>query len=278
MSLKELFARFKSVEKIKSGGQKQVFLAIDNDNNKFALKIILNSNDLRVTQEINIIENLNTDYIPKIFEHGLIEVNEEQKIYIIEQYIEGDSLRDILKKGKIFNLKEAYNLLNVLLTIELVLEKAGILHRDINPNNIMMTNESNFYLIDFGLAKILGGDGLTKTDAMNGPFTAGYAPHEQITNRKFDQDVRTDLFQIGVTIYEMCTGVNPFQVKGDIYATLHQTMTLIPKPLYFEEDKLGNFSKFIEILMAKNMSQRPDNSIQAINYLNAIYNSLEINS
>jgi len=171
----------------------------------------------------------------------------------------------------------AFSTLHILLETEIELEKRHILHRDINPNNIILGNNGSVYLIDFGLAKNLQGDSLTRTAAAHGPFTPGYAPHEQFANMKLDQDVRTDLFQIGVTIYEGCNGKNPFLEPNEtLLQIMSRTMAVMPTALVMNGDKMGMFSQFINMLMAKNQSQRPDTATDAMRYLNAIKSSLEM--
>lgn len=214
---------------------------------------------------------------PKILETGYIQDDETQEnaLYIIEEYIDGQSLRDQLNSGKKYNLAEAYNLLEKLLIIETDLESKSLLHRDINPNNIMLSNDSSVILIDFGLAKNLKGKALTDTNALNGPFTPGYAPNEQVSNKRMEQDVRTDLFQIGVTIYECCNGCNPFCSDNDnIYDVLHKTTTFNPPLLKLSGDTQCMFAQLVAMLMAKNSSQRPDSANAAIRYLKAIRSTL----
>lgn len=278
MNTNELFSRFVSSEKIKKGGQKIVYKVKNESGEIYALKIILNANDQRVLQEINLLKGLNIDNIPNIIENGLAFDNElqEEVLYIIEDYIEGISVRDWLSMGNVADLQLAYKILNTLLEIELQLEKQNILHRDINPNNIIMGNDGMIYLIDFGLAKIIGGSSITKTSASLGPFTPGYAPSEQFCNEKLKQDVRTDLFQIGVTVYECCTGKNPFiNSEDNIVQVLFRTVTVIPTSLTLKGDDKGMFSMLIKMLMSKNQSQRPDTAVDAMRYLQAAAETLD---
>ena len=279
MNISELKARFGSVSKIKKGGQKIVFRAIDAQGETVALKIIGNAADPRVLQEIDIVKGLELPNVPRIIESGIVtdDAISEDALYIVEQFIAGISLRDWLNAGNTADITMAYRVLHTLLTVEIELGKSGILHRDINPNNIILGEDGLVYLIDFGLAKKLGGVSLTQTAAIHGPFTPGYAPHEQFANIKLAQDVRTDLFQIGVTIYECCTGQNPFVKENEaIPQIMARTMTIIPPSLTLIGDTKGMFSLFINMLMAKNQSQRPDTATDAMRYLQAIKPSLDL--
>lgn len=279
MNITELKNQYQSVERIKRGGQKIVYKAITPKGVTVALKLINNSNDPRVLQEIDIVRQFELSNIPCILDYGLVhdETIGEDALYIVEEFVEGSSLRDWLNEGNKFTLTQAFTTLQTLLEIELELEKQNILHRDINPNNIILGTNGIVYLIDFGLAKNLAGASLTRTAAINGPFTPGYAPHEQFANMKLDQDVRTDLFQIGITIYEGCTGKNPFIQSGDtLYQIMSKTMNTMPTVLSLPGDSKGMFSQFINMLMAKNQSQRPDTASDAMRYLMAIKTSLEL--
>lgn len=273
MTLTELKKRFINIERIKKGGQKVVYKANTADGHIVALKIIGDSNDPRVLQEIQIVKDLSLPNVPHILDSGMVydESISEDVLYIVEEYIDGISLRDWLSNGNKANLKMALLILDTLLSIEIVLEKKGILHRDINPNNIMLGNNGLIYLIDFGLAKNLSGPSYTLTAAAHGPFTPGYAPNEQFTNQKMLQDVRTDLFQIGVTVYESCVGKNPFIKPGDnVMQIMTRTMTFSPASLRLVGDTKGMFADLINIMMAKNQSQRPDTAEVALRYLNAL--------
>jgi len=278
MNKNELMARFSDITRIKKGGQKIVYKA-KLEGTIVALKIINDATDRRVQQEITLVNSLNLNNVPHIIESGVVydDSISEDVLYIIEEYLDGISLRDWLNSGNRFNLKQAYDVLHTILDIEIELEKNGILHRDINPNNIILAKDGNTYLIDFGLAKDLNGASLTLTAANYGPFTPGYAPQEQFSNLKNSQDVRTDLFSIGVTIYEACTGRNPFRKENDVFVDiLTKTANLITPRLTLSGDKLGYFSQYINMMMAKSQSQRPNTAVDAKRYLEAIKDSLEL--
>lgn len=279
MTISELKSRFSSIERIKKGGQKVVYKATSHDGEIVALKIISNATDPRVLQEISLVKTLSMPCVPQIIESGLVtdEAVSEDALYIIEQYVDGVSLRDWINAKNSANLKFAYTLLEALLSAEIELENNQILHRDINPNNIILGEDGIIYLIDFGLAKIIGGSSLTQTAAAHGPFTPGYAPHEQFANIKLSQDARTDLFQIGITVYECCVGSNPFVKPNEtVFQIMSRTMTMMPPLLDLPGDTKGQFAQFVNMLMAKNQSQRPDTAMDAMRYLKAIRSTLEM--
>ena len=279
MTISELKSRFSSIERIKKGGQKVVYKATSHDGEIVALNIISNATDPRVLQEISLVKTLSMPCVPQIIESGLVtdEAVSEDALYIIEQYVDGLSLRDWINAKNSANLKFAYTLLEALLSAEIELENNQILHRDINPNNIILGEDGIIYLIDFGLAKIIGGSSLTQTAAAHGPFTPGYAPHEQFANIKLSQDVRTDLFQIGITVYECCVGSNPFVKPNEtVFQIMSRTMTMMPPLLDLPGDTKGQFAQFVNMLMAKNQSQRPDTAMDAMRYLKAIRSTLEM--
>ena len=279
MTESDLMKKFKTVSRIKKGGQKKVYKAVAFDGRTFALKIIDNATDQRVLQEISLIKKNSMPFVPKIFKSGIVNDDsvDEDVLYIVEQFIEGISLRNWIDRNNVADLKFAYSLLEFLLSAEIELENNKILHRDINPNNIILGTDDKFYLIDFGLAKVVGAASITQTAAAHGPFTPGYAPYEQFSNNKIAQDVRTDLFQIGVTIYECCKGKNPFvDANSTLPQIMSRTMTMIPQLLNLPGDTKGQFAEFINMLMAKNQSQRPDTAADAMRYLKAVRTTLEI--
>lgn len=270
MTIQELKQQYPQIIGLKQGGQKVVYRATTKDGTTVALKIINNTSDARVLQEIDIVQKLGLANVPRILETGTV-INEAtgvDALYIVEELIEGVSLRDWLTKGNTADLATAYKILHTLLAIEVELEKQSILHRDINPNNIILGDNGEVYLIDFGLAKDLEGISLTRSSDPFGPFTPGYAPREQFQNMKPYQDVRTDLFQIGVTVYECCNGKNPFVEESEtIWDVLDRTITVMPPALDLPGDTKGMFGQFVNMLMAKNMSQRPKTAEDAMRYL-----------
>ncbi len=188
MDLSELGGKFpylKNLEPLKHGGFKSVFKAVHDVHGKVVLKIVkpvLDKVELieRIKREIRASEIIKSDHIPRVID-SLISDND---IWIIEEYIAGETLRDIISAGKTFSLQEIYIFLETLLSTIILAEKKKIVHRDIKPENIIIDNAGKIWLIDFGIARHLDLDTLTDPNAPFAPCTIGYASAEQFRNRK----------------------------------------------------------------------------------------------
>ena len=275
MLLSELKKSYVECIRIGKGGQKVVYKA-RKDSKVYALKLIYNPSDARVRQEIDILSNLQCENVPQVYESGIIidDATGEEVLYMIEEYIDGASLRSILQAQGSISISLGCIILETLLKIECVLEEKGITHRDIKPDNIMITNNSKVYLIDFGIAKVVNAESLTRTSDAHGPCTPIYAPRELAENMRKYQDVRTDLYQIGISIYEAFAGVNPFIPKNINENVWERITTIIPPNIVIPGDTKGLLMRYLSMLMAKNQSQRPSSAKQALRYYLSIKQTL----
>lgn len=188
--------------------------------------------------------------------HAIEEHDDE--MFIVMEYIEGQELRDIVV--------EAHRNSSLPLPIEKVsgyahqiaeglraAHRKNIVHRDIKSSNIMVTEEGQVKIMDFGLAKVAGEPHLTKNHSTLG--TAAYMSPEQA--RGEHTDYRTDIWSFGVVLYEMATGKLPFQGDYDqavIYAVLSDEHEPIGK---LREDLPENFSRLVDQCLRKDREQRP---------------------
>lgn len=150
------------------------------------------------------------------------------------------------------------------------LEKNGLIHRDIKPENIIIAANGTVYFLDFGIARVLDMPSLTKTEAVMGPHTPGYAAPEQFNNLKRQIDSRADIFSVGVVTYECVTGQNPFREGArsplDI---LQRTEALTPASFDVIGDTQKQFMALLSSMMGKYPSRRPKNATQALDWLTA---------
>jgi serine/threonine-protein kinase len=184
-------------------------------------------------------------------------------------------VREELKVKKQLQTEQVLPITDIILNTAIAIEKEKLVHRDIKPENIMVCTDGTFKLIDFGIARHLIKSSLTPTEAHFGPHTAGYAAPEQFRNLKKEIDIRTDLFAIGVVVYEALAGKHPF-IEGsrDQLETLRRTETMIPPPLKVAVDKEDQLSNFIAVLMAKYPSRRPPTAVQAQQWFASIRSAM----
>jgi serine/threonine protein kinase/tetratricopeptide (TPR) repeat protein len=139
-----------------------------------------------------------------------IDENDDGQMFISMEYLQGETLKKMIERGPL-KIEDA---VDVAIRVAQGLTKAhehGIIHRDIKPANIMVTTDGGAKIVDFGLAKLSGRTMLTKTGSTLG--TAAYMSPEQARGEAVDH--RTDIWSLGVVLYEMLTGHLPFRGEHD---------------------------------------------------------------
>ncbi|RKY93197.1 MAG: hypothetical protein DRQ01_05325 [Ignavibacteriae bacterium] len=206
---------YKIVEKLGEGGMGTVYLAEDTMlERKVALKILnpILTKDSHFTDrfrhEAKIQASLIHPNIVSLYNY----FREGDNYCMVMEYVDGDTLKHLISGTGPMPEQRAIWILNQLLEAVGFAHKKGIIHRDIKPSNILITNDDNVKILDFGIAKILQDKGLTKTGTKMG--TVYYMSPEQIKAVK-DIDHRTDIYSLGITLYEMLSGRVPFNVDTD---------------------------------------------------------------
>ena len=179
---------------------------------------------------------------------------------IAMELIEGVTLSEFLKGGRIAPAV-AYQILEQLLSAVGYAHSKGVVHRDIKPDNIFITNDGRVKLADFGIARVDDGDNKkTKVGTVLG--TPGYMAPEQALGKAVDQ--RTDLFAIGIIAYEMLSGVNPFGAGTGIDSTALIYQIVHENPPYLADDVCkdlpADIRPAITAALAKDPAHRPANA------------------
>lgn len=255
IALAQAFPDVRFESKLGEGGQKYVYRALTLPEGRVAFKIIKSNQQIeRTIREINAASSFAPPRFPQIYRYGNATVANIDVVYIVEQYVDGVSLRDRINMAAL----SKYEVLKVgselLMALTEISEK-NLVHRDIKPENIIISNSIGTVLLDFGIARHLDLNSLTHDVAMFGPMTPGYAAPEQINNEKRSISVRTDLFAWGILMYEMISGFNPFTRGCTTPAeALIQTIKYEPELLQGCNPEL---SRIISWCMKKQVHRRP---------------------
>lgn len=265
----------KIIRTFPESGQKQVLL-VEHDQYGLVMLKVVKRNNARVKREIQIVNENKFEHVPQILEVDEFDINGHAGLYIFEEYIDGESLKNYLNKGKM-NLEEALILTEQLLKIIVQMEKRHIVHRDIKPDNILRSKTGDWYLIDFGIARALDMQSLTLTEVQMGPHTPGYGAPELFQYTKKDIDSRADIFSLGVVVFEAVTGTHPF-IRGDEIdrnEIWYKTITIVPQSVEIEGDVDMLFIGLLQTYMQKHVTRRPETAEKALAWFNNVKKQLK---
>lgn len=258
----EKLGRYQIREKIGAGGMGEVYLAVDEQlGRNIALKILLPefcSDADRVQRfklEAKTVSSLNHPGIITI--HEIAEEND--RLFIATEYVDGLTLREMIEKGPLDPV-DALRIAEQVADALAVAHEAGIVHRDIKPENIMIRRDGYAKILDFGLAKprwmskAVGAEDetiqLVKTQPGMVMGSVRYMSPEQARGKETDE--KTDIWSLGVVLYEMLTGKSPFEgdtVSDSLAAVIH----LEPAPLENAPDEL---QVILQKALKKNAAER----------------------
>ncbi len=210
---------------VAKSGMASIFRAVDTrDNRRVALKIPhpdMEADPIlfdRFQREAGIGERLNHPGVMRVFGG-----EKHSRVYMVMEWCEGRLLRQILSEGRISRERALGIAINVLDALEYIHEN-GVVHRDLKPENIMVDDHDNIKLIDFGIAGDSEARRLTYANFTATLGTADYISPEQVKGKR--GDARSDIYAMGVILYEMLTGRQPFSGSS---------------PLEIMNDRLLNF-------------------------------------
>ena len=219
--------RYEVIKSIGEGGMANVYLAYDTIlDRRVAVKVLRGdlSNDEKFVRRFQR-EALSASSLshPNIVE--MYDVGEDNGIYyIVMEYIEGKTLKQLIKKRGTLTLSEA---IDIMLQITDGISQAHdsyIIHRDLKPQNIMIKEDGSIKITDFGIAMALNSTQLTQTNSVMG--SVHYLPPEQASGK--GSTIRSDIYSMGILFYEILTGTLPFKGENAVEIALKQMRDEIP--------------------------------------------------
>ena len=255
-----LKGRYEIIDEIGRGGMAVVYRIMDHTLHKqAALKMIKDS----LQQDEGYLKRFirEAQAAAKLSHPNIVDVYDVDQDrghwFIVMELIEGMTLKQYIQKKGRLSSTECVGISMQAADALYTAHRAGIIHRDIKPDNIIITTNGNVKISDFGIARMQSSDTMT-VDACGSVY---YSSPEQVRGGYSDQ--RTDIYSLGVTMYEMCTGKLPFVGNSVVEIAMHhmEGNVIAPKDMY------GDISNRLNLIILKAMNRRMDDRYQSMGEL-----------
>lgn len=249
-----LDGRYKIESVVGIGGMAYVLRAADlkNGSRPVAIKVLneeFNRDENAVKRFMNESETISMVDSPNIVKIYDVAISDSLK-YIVMEYIDGITLKDYIDKVGALGWKEAVHYVRQILTGLSHAHEKGIIHRDIKPQNVMLLRDGRVKVTDFGIAKGPSSENLTMTDKAIG--TVNYISPEQASGNPVDK--KSDVYSVGVMLYEMLTGKLPFTAESPVAVAMMQVNDTPANPRSINPQiPVG-----LEQIVLKAMSKKPE--------------------
>jgi serine/threonine-protein kinase len=257
MNNKIFNSRYEIGEMIGTGGMADVYIAEDlRLHRKVAVKIL--RSDLardpafvaRFKKEALAAGGLNNPGIVAVFDSG----EDGPNSYIVMELVKGHTLRQVLQSDAVISQDEAVQIVTEILEALEYSHEEGIIHRDIKPGNIMITESGKVKVMDFGIARALDDIGATMTNTWSVVGTAQYLSPEQATGDS--ADARSDIYSVGCLMYELLVGRPPFIGDTPVSIAFQHVSAPLPAPSDINPDIDPNLETIVKVALHKNPDDR----------------------
>jgi serine/threonine protein kinase len=255
--------RYHILEQLGEGGMAVVYKAYDTHLDcPVAVKVILPSYEhtdkflKRFEREARALAKLSHPNIVGVIDYGQY----NGLPYLVMEYLPGGTLKQ--KMGKLISWQESARLIAPIARALAYAHQQGVLHRDVKPSNILITQSGEPMLSDFGLAKILEAEeSVDLTGSMGVVGTPEYMAPEQITGNVVDR--RADIYALGVVFYELVTGRTPYRADTPAAVMIKAATEALPRPTLFIPGLPGN----VEQVILKAVEKNPENRYSSMDEL-----------
>lgn len=251
--------RYEIIKSIGEGGMANVYLANDVILNRLVAVKILRGNLAedekfirRFQREAIAASSLNHPNIVEIYDVG----EDNGKYFIVMEYVEGKTLKSLIKKRGALTLTEVIDIMLQLTSAITHAHESYIIHRDIKPQNVIIMEDGRVKIMDFGIASQLKRQELTQTNSIMG--TVYYLPPEQASG--LATTAKSDIYSLGILMYELVTGHVPFKGDSPVEVALKQ----MKDPLPSITDAYPEIPQSIENIILKACAKNPKNRYENV--------------
>ncbi len=251
-----LEGRYQIVERLARGGMATVYKAIDTRLTRIVAVKVMHvglGDDAefarKFDREARAAARLSHPCVVSVFDQG----TDDGRPYIVMEYVEGPTLRDVINREAPLPPLRALELIEPVLSALAAAHEAGLIHRDVKPENVLITPRGQLKVADFGLAKAITSQTSTATQGLL-IGTVSYLPPELVMSGK--ADARSDVYSTGILLFELLTGRKPHQGDTPIqvaYAHVHKD---VPAPSSFRT--AGPIPPYLDALIARATARDPD--------------------
>ncbi|MGB7296996.1 MAG: protein kinase [Candidatus Aminicenantales bacterium] len=247
--------RYQIIEELGKGGMGRVYKVFDTDiKEKVALKLL----KPEIASDKETIERFSNElkYARKISHRNVCRMYDLAKAegthFITMEYVQGEDLKSLIRMSKRLEVGTAVSIAKQICQGLAEAHRSGVVHRDLKPSNIMIDREGDAKIMDFGIARSLRGKGITGAGMMIG--TPEFMSPEQVEGKDIDQ--RSDIYSLGIILYEMATGRVPFEGDTALSIALKHKTEIPKDPREFNPQIPEELSRLILKCMEKEKERR----------------------
>jgi beta-lactam-binding protein with PASTA domain len=270
-----LDGRYRVESHIARGGMATVYLGTDTRLDRtVALKImhaeLANDEDFvrRFVGEARSVARLSHPNVVAVYDQGA----DGRTLYLAMEYVPGQTLRDLLNERGHLCPRAALNIMDGVLAGLAAAHEAGLAHRDVKPENVLLTEAHSVKVADFGLARLLAGASHTKTGMIIG--TAAYLAPEQVAGGT--ADARTDVYAAGIMLFELLTGAQPHTGDSPLAVAYQHVNAVVPAPSGLTPGLPAALDTLVALATSRDPDLRPADAGQFLRAVTEVRQGLPI--
>ena len=266
--------RYRVRARIARGGMATVYVATDlRLERRIALKVMhghLSDDSVfqsRFIQEARAAARLADPHVVNVFDQG----QDGELAYLVMEYLPGITLRELLREQKRLSIPQTISIMDAILSGLAAAHKAGIVHRDVKPENVLLAEDGRIKIGDFGLARATTANTATGQQLLG---TIAYLAPELVT--RGTADARSDIYALGIMLYEMLVGEQPYKGEQPMQIAFQHATESVPRPSVRNPGVPEQLDELVLWSTEKSPDERPDDAQEMLDRLREVERQLGI--